>query len=71
MSQAKAILRLLDEAGERGVTNFTLNPVAYRYAARIHELRLAGYNIKTLTGKKPSERIFVLVKEPTQQEMFA
>lgn len=42
-TQTKRILKLLKE--KHTVTNFELNKICYRYAARIHELRGDGYRI--------------------------
>lgn len=45
--------KILDLFKERGtVTNVELNKVAFRYSARLHELRQDGYRITTMpTGK--------------------
>jgi len=42
-AQIKKILTLFKT--KRTVSNFELNKVCYRYAARIHELRKDGYRI--------------------------
>lgn len=50
VSQRTRILVMLQEAGERGVTNFELSKlVALRYSARIEELRKKyHYDIETI-----------------------
>lgn len=40
-----AVLRALRKAGKRGLTNVQLNRVAFRYGARIFELRQEGLRI--------------------------
>lgn len=44
-SQTTRILRLLKRQGS--ATNLELNPIAYRYSARIAELRKEGHSIVT------------------------
>lgn len=48
MTQSEKILEVLEKAGDYGVTNVTLNRIAFRYAARLHELRREGYLVSTL-----------------------
>lgn len=43
-THARKILRTLKS--NRYVTNIDLNRIAYRYSARIHELRREGWNIQ-------------------------
>lgn len=43
VSQREVVLRMLKAHGT--VSNFELNNVCLRYAARIHELRKAGHRI--------------------------
>lgn len=66
MTQADRILGLLEEAGPKGVSNYTLNSVAYRYAARLHELKKRGVEVET-EHIKGSEWRFKL-KEDRWQE---
>lgn len=47
-TQQEKILAILEKAGDHGVTNVTLNRIAFRYGARLHELRKQGYQISTL-----------------------
>jgi Helix-turn-helix domain len=48
MSQRTRVLALLRHAGERGVTNSEfVDWRIFRYAARLHELREEGYEIRT------------------------
>ena len=48
MSQKEKILKLLKERGANGATNYELNSICFRYGARIKDLRVEGYNIKTV-----------------------
>lgn len=45
-TQSEKILAKLQEAGEAGVNNIELNKIAFRYSARLHDLRKDGYIIK-------------------------
>lgn len=54
LSQTARILKLLKS--KRQVSNNELNRVAYRYSARIAELRLEGHNILT---ERVKEGVFV------------
>ena len=49
-SQGDRILDLFKK--ERVVTNRQLNDIAFRYGARIHELRKDGYDIRTRRVKE-------------------
>lgn len=51
MNQTDKIYRLLKRRGERGVSNRELNKIAFRYSARIADLRHDGYQISTLCVK--------------------
>lgn len=51
MSQGDQILRRLEEAGDRGVHSFHLKPIAWRYAARIKDLKELGHEITSETEK--------------------
>lgn len=44
-TQTEKILALLKAAGDKGVTNIELNKIAFRYSARLHDLRRDGYKI--------------------------
>lgn len=57
-TQRATILALLQKRGS--VTSIQLNDIAYRYSARIHELRHDGHQIETLLDT-PSERITTYV----------
>ena len=63
-TQRDRILKLLEERKELGVTNYELNEIAFRYGARLKELREDGYQIKTVHIRK-SVWLFVLVSECT------
>lgn len=45
MTQTDRILEMLETAGSRGVSNFELNSVAFRYAARLHDLKKRGIEV--------------------------
>lgn len=45
-TQTEKILALLKEAGDHGVSNIDLNKIAFRYSARLHDLRKDGHIIK-------------------------
>lgn len=49
MTQTGRILKLLKTQGT--VTNRDLNKIAYRYSARIHELRREGHDILAVREK--------------------
>lgn len=63
MSQRTKTLTLLRNAGERGVTNSEfIDWRIFRYAARLHELREEGFEIRTeVFGSKAT---YKLVSEP-------
>lgn len=67
MSQKEKILELLEQRST--VDNYALNQVAFRYAARIAELRADGYNIKA-RHDKGSRWLFTLVREPVQMGLI-
>lgn len=66
-TQAERILDLLERAGDKGVSNRTLNAVCFRYSARLKELRDQGYQISTAHIKESLFR-FVLHEEPVMWE---
>ena len=45
MTQTHRILNLLREAGDKGVTNYDLNSVCFRYGARLFDLKRRGHVI--------------------------
>jgi len=47
VTQADKILDLLESRNELGATNIELNRIAFRYGARLHELR-KDYRISTI-----------------------
>lgn len=57
-SQRAKILDLLQQHGQ--VTSVELNAIAYRYSARIHELREDGHSIATLLDT-PTPRVTTYV----------
>lgn len=74
MNQATKILNLLKQRGEAGATNIELNSIAFRYGARIADLRQAGHQIQSIK-LKGSKWKFVLIEpirraEPTVKEQM-
>jgi hypothetical protein len=70
MSQRLKTLSLLRHAGERGVTNSEfIDWRIFRYAARLHELREEGYEIRTQVFG--SKAVYALVSEPDGVERTA
>jgi hypothetical protein len=61
------ILATLREAGLRGVTNLELNEIAFRYGARIFELRKLGYEIDK-EYVEPGVWRYTLLSEPENLE---
>jgi len=59
-TQTAHILRLLKQKGE--LTNYELNRICFRYAARIHELRKEGHRIVTVR-EEGSKRRYVYMGE--------
>lgn len=46
--------KILDRLAQGPVTNIELAAICFRYSARIHELRKAGYDIQTYYQDKSS-----------------
>lgn len=66
MSQRDQVLKMLREAGRRGVTNSELNHhVGYRYSARVFELRNRGFDIETVNGKGGLCTFYLKAEPPT------
>lgn len=63
LSQTERIIRLLQRRGSFGASNRELNSIAFRYAARIAELRKDGYSIRTMRDSAGLFR-FILEGEP-------
>jgi len=59
MGQVDRLLALLEERGERGVTPlYALEQIGtMRLAARVHDLRSAGFNIIRLRETTPSRKV--------------
>jgi hypothetical protein len=66
VNQKEKILELLEEKGS--VDNYALNKIAFRYSARIKDLREEGHNIKA-RHIKGSKWIFTLIREPVQERL--
>lgn len=72
-NQRDRILALLQQAGERGVSNLLLNEVCFRYGARLWELRKEGWDIDTVKVGDDGVYRFVLKgkREPEQLKLIA
>lgn len=66
MTQRERILKMLEDAGDEGVTNLKLNTVAFRYGGRLHELREDGYRIRSKHVKGSVWKFTLLNVEPFQ-----
>lgn len=65
------VLNALMAAGPTGVLNTYLNVICYRYGARIHELREAGWAIERESAGPGVYRYTLRGrKEPTQQALW-
>jgi hypothetical protein len=63
MTQRETILRMLEEAGDRGVTGNTFYAnFLPRFPARIHELKKQGHNIQRFPTEEPNVFLYRLVK---------
>jgi hypothetical protein len=47
MSQTQKLIDIFKRRGYRGIYNYELNSICFRYSARIKELRDAGFQIVT------------------------
>ena len=68
-TQSEKILEALKLAGPAGVSNYDLNDIAFRYSARIKDLRDRGHKIEAVKGKG-SNWTFILHTKPVQARMF-
>jgi hypothetical protein len=64
-TQAERILAFLEARGELGVLNTELNEIAYRYSARLSDLRRDGYRIRSAHIKNATWR-FALLPQDTE-----
>jgi hypothetical protein len=63
----RRVLKALRDRGQAGATTAQLGEVAgFRFGARLHELREAGYVIDTRRERRGSSR-YTLVAEPGDQ----
>lgn len=63
LSQKARILSVLRAAGLYGVRSYDLINIAYRYSARIYQLRADGHRVLTLrTGKNEFRFVLLEVK---------
>lgn len=51
-SKSRKVLDKLQNAGDRGVTNWELNKIMFRYGSVIFGLRKEGYLIRTVLVKR-------------------
>ena len=63
--QREKILNLLRERGRAGATNGDLVRIAYRYSARLREIRLAGYGVRTDFVREAVFK-YTLISEPVE-----
>ena len=67
-SQVIRVLRLLREAGDKGVANYDVAKICIRWHARIGDLRADGYGItcarQSYSGKLSNVWNYYLVSEP-------
>jgi hypothetical protein len=70
-TQKDRILNLLIERGELGVLNVELNDIAYRYSARIADIRQDGYRIRTNHIKNATWRFTLLSDDDKPKELAA
>jgi hypothetical protein len=68
-SRKVAILKLLKEAGARGLTNVQLNEICFRYGGRLFELRKAGFEIETKAEGAGVYRFIFRGKKQAQREL--
>ena len=64
-NQREKILNLLRERGRAGATNDDLVRIAYRYSARLREIRLAGYEVRTDFVREGVFK-YTLISEPVE-----
>ena len=63
MTQREQILTMLEEAGDRGVTGNTFYAnFLPRFAARIHELKKQGHDIRRFPTEEPNVFLYRLVE---------
>lgn len=56
-SKAQNVLFTLQQAGDRGIHSFDLQPIGgWRYAARINDLKKQGYSITAIPEKRGESR---------------
>ena len=64
-NQREKILNLLRERGRAGATNDDLVRIAYRYSARLREIRLAEYEVRTDFVREGVFK-YTLISEPVE-----
>ena len=71
LGQREHILELLREAGSKGLTSAELYAVAFRFGARIFELRKAGFNIRTepIADSQLARFILLPAEKPIQEAL--
>lgn len=69
----EVILRLLKEAGSKGLTNLELAETCLRPGARIFELRKRGLDIQTVKDKQIGVYRYIYrgLAQPKQRSLFA
>jgi hypothetical protein len=61
-NQRERILSLLEERGELGVLNLELNEIAFRYGARLKELRDEGYQDQDQAHQEVSLAVILMAE---------
>lgn len=69
-SRKLAILKLLKQAGPRGLTNLELNEICFRYGGRLFELRQEGFEIETKAEGAGVYRFTFKGEKEAQQSLF-
>lgn len=70
-TQAERILRMLRDAGDRGVVNYDLMRVSYQYPARIFHLRhIEGHVIEREHIKDTEWRFYLKPRQPEQVSLL-
>jgi len=70
-TQADRILDKLEAAGDQGVLNIDLMPIAWRYSARIADLRKDGHRIRSTHIKNAVWRFTLLSDDDKPFEVAA
>lgn len=64
-TQSQRIVQALVLAGEKGVSNYTLNEICFAYSQRIGELKRKGMDIKRVHIKGSLHKYYLIEPEVT------